>query len=254
MSKQQIYTAPHGTNVAYNRLPGRGPGVVFMGGFMSDKEGTKALALEAMCEREGRAFVRFDYQGHGQSSGQFKDGTIGLWAKDAIAVIDALTQGPQILVGSSMGGWVAMLAAKARAARIKGLVGIAAAPDFTVRMWNTDFDDATRAEVVANGFMQRPCDYGGDPYIITRALIEDGYRNRVIAGPLNLDMPVRLIQGTEDPDVPWQTTQLIADKLTGDDVEIILVPGGDHRLSRDIDLKRLVRVVGGLLDTVGGQD
>ena len=243
MQKPSILDADHGTKIAYHRLRGKGPGVVFMGGFKSDMEGGKALALEAWCRAQGRAFVRFDYQGHGQSSGEFRDGTIGLWAKDALAVIDNLTEGPQILVGSSMGGWVAMLAAKARPARVKGLVGIAAAPDFTVRMWNDDFDDATRQEVLTNGFMERPCDYGHDPYIITRALIEDGWQNRVIAGPLNLDIPVRLIQGTADADVPWQTAQAIADKITGDDVEIILVPGGDHRLSRDIDLKRLVRVV-----------
>jgi len=243
MSTHSFFESPHGTKIAYNRLKGRGPGVVFLGGFKSDMEGGKALALEVWCKREGRAFVRFDYQGHGQSSGKFKDGTIGLWAKDAIAVIDRLTEGPQILVGSSMGGWISMLAAKARPGRIKGFIGSAAAPDFTVRMWNKEFDDATRNEVLMQGYMERPCDYGDDPYIITRALIEDGFRNRVIAGPLTLDMPVRLIQGTEDADVPWQTAQLIADKLIGDDVEILLVPGGDHRLSRDIDLKRLVRVV-----------
>jgi pimeloyl-ACP methyl ester carboxylesterase len=246
MTPSQYFTSQHGTKIAYNRLAGKGPGVVFMGGFMSDKEGGKALALEALCRAEGRAFIRFDYQGHGMSSGAFKDGTIGLWAKDAVAVIDALTEGPQILVGSSMGGWISLLAARARPARVKALVGIAAAPDFTVRMWNSEFSDATRAEVIENGFMQRPCDYGGDPYIITRALVEDGWRNRVIAGPLHLDIPVRLIQGTEDPDVPWQTAQKIANAITGDDVEIILVPGGDHRLSRDIDLKRLCRVVGEL--------
>lgn len=248
MSSPSFYVAPHGTKIAYRQLNGKGPSVVFMGGFKSDMEGGKALALEAWCKREGRAFVRFDYQGHGQSSGEFRDGTIGLWAKDAIAVIDALTQGPQVLVGSSMGGWISLLAAKARPARVKGLVGIAAAPDFTVRMWDTDFDEITRQEVLTQGYMQRPCDYGDEPYTITRALIEDGFKNRVIAGPLHLDIPVRLIQGTEDADVPWKTAQLIADKLTGDDVEIILVPGGDHRLSRDIDLKRLVRVVGGLVE------
>jgi len=250
MQAPSFFDSPHGTKIAYHRTVGHGPGVVFLGGFKSDMEGGKATALEAWCKKTGRAFVRFDYQGHGQSSGKFKDGTIGLWAKDATAVIDALTAGPQVLVGSSMGGWIAMLAAKARPARIKGFVGIAAAPDFTVRMWNQEFDDTTRAEVQAQGYMERPCDYGDEPYIITRALIEDGFVNRVIAGPLNLDMPVRLIQGTEDADVPWQTAQQIADKLTGDDVEIILVPGGDHRLSRDIDLKRLVRVVGDVVELV----
>jgi len=243
MSEQSFFTAAHGTKIAYNKLEGKGPGVVFLGGFMSDKEGGKALALEAMCRTQGRAFIRFDYQGHGRSSGIFKEGTIGLWAKDAVAVLDALTEGPQILVGSSMGGWISLLAAKVRPGRVKGFVGIAAAPDFTVRMWNEEFDEPTRREVLAQGYMERPCDYGDAPYTITKALIDDGWANRVIAGPLNLNMPVRLIQGTADPDVPWQTARKIADAITGGDVEVILVPGGDHRLSRDIDLKRLTRIV-----------
>tara|TARA_R110002096_G_scaffold421598_1_gene627465 strand:- start:461 stop:1213 length:753 start_codon:yes stop_codon:yes gene_type:complete len=246
MSAASYLETNHGTKIAYRRTAGKGPGVVFLPGFMSDMEGGKATALEAWCQREGRAFVRFDYQGHGVSEGKFADGTIGLWAKDAIAVIDQLTEGPQIIVGSSMGGWIALLAAKARPGRIKGLVGLAAAPDFTVRMWHEDFDAATREEVLQNGFMLRACDYGDDPYTITKDLIEDGWNNRLLAGPLHLDIPVRLIQGTEDPDVPWQTAQLIADKITGDDVEVILVPGGDHRLSRDLDLQRLCRVVGEL--------
>jgi len=244
MSAVSYLQTAHKTKIAYHRTYGKGPGIVFLPGFMSDMEGGKATALEAWCIREGRAFVRFDYQGHGISEGKFTDGTIGLWSKDTLAVIDQLTEGPQIIVGSSMGGWISLLAAKARPGRIKGLVGLAAAPDFTVRMWNEDFDEATRNEVRQKGYMLRACDYGDDPYTITKALIEDGWANRVLAAPINLDIPVRLIQGTEDPDVPWQTAQLIADKITGDDVEVILVPGGDHRLSRDLDLRRLCRVVG----------
>lgn len=247
MSAASYLETDHGTKIAYRRTVGKGPGVVFLPGFMSDMEGGKATALEAWCQREGRAFVRFDYQGHGVSEGKFTEGTIGLWAQDAIAVIDRLTEGPQIIVGSSMGGWISLLAAKARPGRIKGLVGLAAAPDFTVRMWNEDFDDVTRAEVEQNGFMLRACDYGDDPYTITKDLITDGWNNRLLAAPIHLDIPVRLIQGTEDPDVPWQTAQQIADRITGDDVEVILVPGGDHRLSRNLDLKRLCRVVGELV-------
>lgn len=246
MSAAQYLKTEHGTKIAYQRTKGKGPGVVFLPGFMSDMEGGKAIALEAWCKAEGRAFVRFDYQGHGISEGKFVDGTIGLWAKDALAVIDQLSEGPQIIVGSSMGGWISLLAAVARPGRVKALVGLAAAPDFTVRMWHQEFDDATRAEVLANGYMQRPCDYGDDPYTITKALIDDGWNNRLLAAPIQLDIPVRLIQGTLDPDVPWQTAQKIADKITGEDVEVILVPGGDHRLSRDIDLARLCRVVGAL--------
>ncbi len=246
MNSPQYLETAYGAKIAYHKHEGKGPGVVFLGGFMSDMEGSKALALEAYCKRVGRAFLRFDYQGHGQSSGTFAEGTIGIWARDAMTVLDTLTEGPQILVGSSMGGWISMLVSKARPGRVKGFVGIAAAPDFTVRMWNEDFGDAEREEILAKGAFMRPCDYGDEPYTITKALIEDGWDNRVIAGPLKMDMPVRLIQGTEDADVPWQTAQMIADKLTSDDVEIILVPGGDHRLSTDQDLKRLIRIVDGL--------
>ena len=246
MSAASYLETDHGTKIAYQRTSGKGPGVVFLPGFMSDMEGGKATHMEAWCKAEGRAFVRFDYQGHGISEGKFTDGTIGLWAKDTLSVIDKLTEGPQIVVGSSMGGWIGLLAATARRGRVKAFVGLAAAPDFTVRMWNDDFDDATRAEVLANGYMERPCDYGDDPYTITKALIDDGWDNRLLAGPVQLDIPVRLIQGTEDPDVPWQTAQQIADRITGGDVEVLLVPGGDHRLSRYIDLARLARVVGNL--------
>lgn len=242
MSNPSFLDAPHGTRIAYHRTQGRGPGVVFLGGFMSDMEGGKALALEAYAKGSGRAFVRFDYQGHGQSSGEFADGTIGLWLQDALTVIDQLTEGPQILVGSSMGGWVALLAAKARRARVKGLVGLAAAPDFTVRHW-AELTDAERETITTTGRLEVMSDYGPDPYVFTKALFEDGWANRVNHGPIHLDIPVRLIQGMEDADVPWQTALSIADNLTGDDTEVMLIPGGDHRLSEPNDLKRLVRVV-----------
>lgn len=238
----QFLDTGHGTRIAYHHTPGKSPGVVFLGGFMSDMEGGKATELEAYCRRAGRAFVRFDYQGHGQSSGEFADGTIGLWLQDALAVIDRLTEGPQILVGSSMGGWIALLAAKARHARVKGLVGIAAAPDFTVRHW-AGLSAADQQTIMETGRLEVYSEYGPDPYIFTRALFEDGWKNRINHGPIHLDIPVRLIQGTADPDVPWQTAMSIADNLTGDDIEVILVPGGDHRLSEPNDLARLVRVV-----------
>lgn len=249
MTKPSFMETEHGTRIAYHRTKGAGPGVVFLGGFMSDMEGSKALALEEQARREGRAFVRFDYQGHGQSSGEFADGTIGLWLKDALAVIDRLTTGPQILVGSSMGGWIALLAAKARRARVKALVGIAAAPDFTLWHWDA-LTEAERNTIITEGRLLVPSDYGPDPYVFTRALFEDGWRNRVNHGLIHLDIPVRLIQGTADPDVPWQTAMNIADNLTGEDVEVVLVPAGDHRLSRDVDLKRLRRVVGTLAEEI----
>ncbi|WP_286829463.1 MULTISPECIES: alpha/beta fold hydrolase [Kordiimonas] len=252
MTQPSFLKTDHGTKIAYHKSAGYGPGVVFLGGFMSDMEGGKALELEAYCRRVGRAFVRFDYFGHGQSSGAFADGTIGLWLKDALAVIDWLTEGPQILVGSSMGGWVSLLAAKARPGRVKGLVGIAAAPDFTVWHW-----DAMSAEdqqtIIEEGRLEVYSDYGPDPYVFTKELFDDGWQNRINNGPIHLDIPVRLIQGTADADVPWQTALKIADNITGEDTEVILVPGGDHRLSRDVDLKRLVRVTDSLIAEVAGR-
>lgn len=250
MTAPEFLETAHGTKIAYHRTRGTSPGVVFLGGFMSDMEGGKATELEAYCKRTGRAFVRFDYQGHGQSSGKFADGTIGLWLKDALAVIDQLAEGPQILVGSSMGGWIALLAAKARRARIKGLVGIAAAPDFTVRHW-AELSDADQQTITNTGRLEVYSEYGPDPYIFTRELFEDGWQNRVNHGPIDLDIPVHLIQGTEDPDVPWQTAMSIADNLTGDDTEVILVPGGDHRLSEPKDLARLVRTVDAIAKDIG---
>lgn len=250
MTAPHFLETSHGTKIAYHRTRGTNPGVVFLGGFMSDMEGGKATELEAFCKRTGRAFVRFDYQGHGQSSGEFADGTIGLWLKDALAVIDQLTEGPQILVGSSMGGWIALLAAKARRARIKGLVGIAAAPDFTVRHW-ADLSEADQQTILKDGRLEVYSEYGPDPYIFTRDLFEDGWRNRVNHGPIDLDIPVRLIQGTSDPDVPWQTAMSIAGNLTGNDTEVILVPGGDHRLSEPNDLARLVRTVDAMAKDIG---
>ncbi|TNE61459.1 MAG: alpha/beta hydrolase [Alphaproteobacteria bacterium] len=243
MTEPQFLDAAHGSRIAYHRLKGHGPGVVFLGGFMSDMEGSKALALEEHCKARGLAFVRFDYSGHGQSAGRFEDGTIGLWLKDALAVIDRLTEGPQILVGSSMGGWISMLAARARPGRVKGLIGVAAAPDFTVRMWNEELSDRERAEICSQGFVKIPTEYGDMPYTITKALIEDGWNNRVIAAPWYMSIPVRLIQGLADPDVPWQSALEITKKMTGNDVEIILVPGGDHRLSTPTDLRRLCLTV-----------
>ena len=250
MTDPKFIKTGHCTKIAYHKTPGRGPGVVFLGGFMSDMEGSKALALEEVCKTEGRAFVRFDYAGHGQSAGRFEDGTIGQWKDDALAVLDQLTQGSQILVGSSMGGWIAMLVARARPGRVKGLVGVAAAPDFTVRMWNDELTAVQRAEISERGFVKIPTEYGDQPYTITKALIEDGWNNRVIAAPMFMDIPVRLIQGMADAYVPWQTALEITRKMTGDDVELTLVPHGDHRLSTPKDLKRLCLTVKQLADQV----
>jgi pimeloyl-ACP methyl ester carboxylesterase len=243
---------PGGHRVAYHMTPGKSPGVVFLGGFMSDMTGTKAMALEAYCQARGQAFLRFDYLGHGASSGNFADGTIGRWADDAMAALDQLTEGPQILIGSSMGGWTMLLTALARPERVCGLIGIAAAPDFTEDiMWNM-FDDSQRKTLVEDGAVHIPSDYGdGEPYVISRTLIEDGRNNLLLTGDIAIDCPVRLLQGMKDTDVPWRTALAVADKLTGGDVEVILVKDGDHRLSEPQDLARLGVTLNRLIEQVG---
>ena len=195
MSEPQFLLTPQGRRIAYQRTEGAEPGVVFLGGFRSDMTGTKAQFLEDWARARGRAFLRFDYSGHGVSSGDFLEGAIGDWAEDAIAAIDALTEGPQLLVGSSMGGWIAMRVALALPDRVAGLVGIAAAPDFTEDgMWS-EFTEAQRAELMQTGQLALPSDYSDEPYIITRRLIEDGRDHLVLRDPLSLPFPVRLLQG-----------------------------------------------------------
>lgn len=242
-----------GASIAYHRLAGSGPGVVFLHGFHSDMEGGKALALEAWCRAHGRAFIRFDLFGHGRSSGQVEDGTIGRWADDAVAVLDHLTAGPQILVGSSLGGWLALLVALRRRERVAGLVGIAAAPDFTEDLMWAAFTPAQRHEMLETGqVVMENCYEPDKPWAIPRRLIEDGRNHLLLRDLIQLDCPVRLIHGQKDADVPWQTALRIADCLAGADVEVVLVKDGDHRLSRDQDLARLIRVVEGLVGRTAG--
>jgi pimeloyl-ACP methyl ester carboxylesterase len=248
-AQPSILNRPDGTAIAYHHTPGIEPGVIFCGGFMSDMTGTKATALEAACAERGRAFTRFDYRGHGQSSGAFTDGTIGQWADDAIAVLDDVTSGRQILVGSSMGGWIMLLAAKARPERVAGLVGIAPAPDFVLRMWE-GFSENLKQEMRANGFIEQPSDYDDGPYTITMKLIEDGRQNLVLQEPLPLDCPVRILHGMQDPDVPWQLSLDLIEKLQSDDVVATFVKSGDHRLSEPDDIARLLETVEGLARTV----
>jgi len=241
--------------IAYRHTPGtdpegRAPGVMFLGGFMSDMTGTKATSLEAWAVREGLEFTRFDYQGHGASSGRFDEGTIGLWAEDALAVLDKVTSGPQILVGSSMGGWMMLLTALSRPERVAGLVGIAPAPDFTEDlMWDL-FDESIRREITEKGVWNRPSEYGPEPQPITRTLIEDGRNRLLLRGPIAFDKPVRLLHGMRDPDVPWQVSLKLAEALTTDDVRVTLIKDGDHRLSRDQDIDLLCRTVGDLVREV----
>ena len=239
---------PDGNAVAYVRSAGAQPGVIFCGGFMSDMTGTKAMALEQFCRARGHGYVRFDYLGHGQSTGRFADGTIGRWAGDAVAVIDEVAQGPQVLVGSSMGGWIMLLAALARPERIHGLVGVAPAPDFTARMVAEDFNEAQRAALARDGQVEITSDYDTRPYVITQALIDDGNENLLLGGAIDLSCPVRLLHGMKDDAVPWQTSMKIMDALAGADVTATLVKNGDHRLSEPDDIERLWAAVGELLD------
>jgi len=246
MPDPAILTRPDGTAIAYHHLAGKSPGIVFCGGFMSDMEGSKALALEEYCRASGRAFTRFDYRGHGASSGKFADGTIGLWKDDALAILDTITKGRQIIVGSSMGGWVMLLLALARPDRMHALVGIAPAPDFVVRMWD-EFPAEIQAEIIREGQFARPSEYGDEPYIITRALIEDGRQHLVMDKDLPVTCPVRILHGMQDPDVPWRLSLDLVEKLQSRDVEVTFVKDGDHRLSEPPDIRRLITTVEGLL-------
>lgn len=246
-----ILTRDDGAAIAYHRTPAGVapkifPGVVFLGGFRSDMTGTKALALERMCRDNGRDFVRFDYFGHGQSSGDFTQGSIGRWVDDAVAVLDQLTDGPQILVGSSMGGWIMLLAALARPRRVAGLVGIAAAPDFTEDLIWQRASPEIRAALEQDGVYFELTDYDDAPYPITMKLIEEGRGHLLLERPIALHCPVRLFHGMKDESVPWSTTTRISDALLTDDVRIFLVKDGDHRLSRDGDIERMCVAVNGL--------
>ena len=242
-----ILARPDGATIAYQRLTGEPPGIVFLGGFRSDMGGTKALFLKDYCRRRGRAFVRFDYFGHGASSGDVAQGTIGRWRDDAICVIDSLTTGPQILVGSSMGGWIMLLAALARPGRIAGLVGIAGAPDFTEELLWPRLTPAQREEIIERGRVILPSGYDPAGYLYTRALVEDGRRHLLLREPIALDMPVRLLHGLADESVPWQLSLRLAERLASSDVAVTLVKDGDHRLSTPADLARLADTLDALI-------
>ena len=243
MTPPETLVTPEGRRIAYRRTPGQGPGVVFLGGFRSDMEGTKALHLEDWARARGCAFLRFDYSGHGASSGDFLDGAIGDWAADAMAAISALTEGPQVLVGSSMGGWIACLVARAMPERVAGLVGIAAAPDFTEDSIWAGFSEDQRLALAETGRIELPSDYSDEPYVITRRLIEDGRRNLVLRAPLPLPVPVRLLQGTEDTDVDTSVALRLLAHAESPDMRLTLVKGADHRFSTPDCLALVARTV-----------
>lgn len=228
--------------LAWKRLHGKGPTIVFLPGFRSDMEGSKALRLTAFAAARGRAMLRLDYSGHGASGGRFEDGTIGLWTQDALQVIDRISEGPLLLVGSSMGGWIGLNIALARPERVAGFVGIAAAPDFTETLiWET-MPPPARDRLMAEGVLFAPSDYG-DSLPITRALIEDGRSHLLMGAAIPVACPVRLLQGQNDGDVPWTTALALAERLDSADVCVTLIKDGDHRLSREPDLVLLEDVV-----------
>jgi pimeloyl-ACP methyl ester carboxylesterase len=247
---------PDGASVACVRTPAapgdRRPGVIFCGGFVSDMSGTKATYLEDACRRRGQAYVRFDYFGHGESSGRFEDGTIGRWADDAIAVLDAMTEGPQVLVGSSMGGWIAVLAAMARPGRVAGLVTVAAAADFTEDLIRNELGEEAKAALARDGVWYRPSDYGEQPQAITQRLLDEGRDNLVLRAPVPIACPVRLLHGIDDPDVPWRQSLRLAEAITGGDVRLTLVKNAGHRLSRDQDLALIAAAAAELSDGAAG--
>jgi pimeloyl-ACP methyl ester carboxylesterase len=244
----QLLSRRDGATIAYHLSTGKSPGVVFLTGYNSDMTGGKALHVEDHCRRRGQAFLRFDYTGHGQSSGKFIDGTLGQWTEDAIFVIESLTRGPQILIGSSMGGWIMLLAAMALKERVAGLLGLAAAPDFTEDALNGQLTAEQRAVMDRDGVIYMANEYDPEnPMPFTRALIEDGKNHLLLRGPIAIDCPVRLIQGMKDDDVPWQTALNLSRLLRTHDVDVTFVKNGGHRLSEDADLDRLTRTLETLL-------
>jgi len=250
MTKIRQLALPDGQTIAYQARAGKGPGILWLGGFKSAMDGTKAEALDIWAAESGQAFLRFDYFGHGLSSGNFRNGTITRWRDDAVAVLDRLTEGPQILVGSSMGAWIALLLARLRPARIAGMLLIAPAVDFTeALLWPHLPDDAKR-QILEAGEWMRPSAYDDGPYPITRALIKDGRSHLLFGTSMDLQAPVHILQGMQDPDVPWQHTLRVVDMLAGN-VTLTLVKQGDHRLSTPDDIALLLQTLTGLVGRAG---
>jgi pimeloyl-ACP methyl ester carboxylesterase len=234
---------PDGMHVAYHAIAGRAPTVVFCGGFRSDMNGTKAMALDEWARRTGQGFVRFDYFAHGQSPGDFHDGTVGRWAEDTLAIVDQVASGPLVLIGSSMGGWLSLLAARARPQRLAGWLGIAPAPDFTEDLMLQSLAPEQRVTLERDGILERPSRYSDQPDILTWRLIEEGRRHLVMRAPLRLACKVRLLHGQKDPDVPWEVSLRLAAHIEAPDIVVTLVKHGDHRLSNPADIARLIATV-----------
>ncbi|QIG79310.1 alpha/beta fold hydrolase [Stakelama tenebrarum] len=225
--------------LAYHLTEGTGPTIVFLPGYASDMSGSKALALEAWAKAQGRGYLRFDYSGCGESRGDFEDQTLDSWRDDALSLIDALVPGPVVLVGSSMGGWVMLLVALARPEKVVGMVGVAAAPDFT----DWGFSEEKKLVLLRDGRIEEHSEYSDQPTVTTRGFWESGEANRVMTGPIAFSGPVRLLHGQRDPDVPWERSLRLAELLSGGDVQTLLIKDGDHRLSREQDIALLKRAV-----------
>jgi pimeloyl-ACP methyl ester carboxylesterase len=237
-----------GRPIAVRERKGANPGLFWLGGFKSDMKGTKAEALDHWAGKEGRACLRFDYSGHGESGGSFIEGTIGRWLEESLAVYLRFARGPQLVIGSSMGGWLALLLARALAAHkdsasITGMVLIAPAVDFTEELMWKQFSDVTRRELEEKGIWLRPSEYGDEPYPITRGLIEDGRNHLLLGGLIETGCPVHILQGVQDPDVPWRHAVELVSRFSRDDVVLTLIKDGDHRLSRPEDIERLIAAV-----------
>lgn len=249
------YLEVEGRRIAYRRRDGKAPGVMWLGGYRSDMQGTKARALDAWADERGRAFTRYDYSGHGESGGRFEEGTISRWVAESLAVREAVASEPQILVGSSMGAWIALrMIAELRAKGARSVAGallLAPAPDFTSELVEPRLTRAQKRSLVTKGYFQVRSPYGPDPYVYTRALIEDGRENRVMVGPIDTHCAVHIIQGMRDPDVPYTHALRLAECLPADDVTVSLLPDGDHRLSRPDDIALILRALDELVSRAG---
>jgi pimeloyl-ACP methyl ester carboxylesterase len=254
MSELSLTSVTVGTGEAERRIAvrlreGAAPGVFWLGGFKSDMQGTKAVALDAWAAKAGRACIRFDYSGHGESGGAFTDGTIGRWLEESTAVFERFATGPQVLVGSSMGGWIALLLARelrqraVAGSKLAGMVLIAPAADFTEELMWKKFSPEVKRQIETTGAWERPSEYSVEPYLITRGLIEDGRRHLLLGGLIETGCPVRILQGVRDDDVPWQHAVELTSRFAQDDVVLTLVKDGDHRLSRPEDIERLIAAV-----------
>lgn len=256
MASQPQFIDVAGVAIAVRRREGRAPGLVWLGGYRSDMLGTKARALDEWAERNGHACLRHDYSGHGESGGRFEDGTISLWIEQSLAVFRRFTSGPQILVGSSMGAWIALrmiqeLRKAGEGERVAGLILLAPAPDFTIELMEPHLTVAQRQEIEEKGFFSEPSDYSAEPNVYTRALIEDGRRNRVLEGIVETGCPVHILQGMEDPDVPYAHAEKLLRHLPVCDVTLSLIRDGDHRLSRPQDIALILRSVEGMVALAG---